>query len=117
MPGFNGTGPNGAGPMTGRGMGSCAGNNLDARGFGAGRGLGSGAGRGMGRGLGRGAGKGAGRRGCGYASAGFRFGGWPAYEPTEDQKKEILNNQANFLENELKVIHDEINRLSNTDNK
>lgn len=105
MPGFNGTGPNGAGPMTGRGMGSCAGNNVDARGFGAGRG--------MGRGLGRGAG----RRGCGYASAGFRFGGWPAYEPTEDQKKEILNNQANFLENELKVIHDEINRLSNTDNK
>ena len=113
MPGFNGTGPNGAGPMTGRGMGSCAGNNVDARGFGAGRGLGLGAGRGMGRGLGRGAG----RRGCGYASAGFRFGGWPAYEPTEDQKKEILNNQASFLENELKAIHDEINRLSNTDNK
>lgn len=98
MPGFNGTGPNGAGPMTGRGMGSCAG-------------------RGMGRGLGHGAGKGAGRRGCGYASAGFRFGGWPAYEPTEDQKKEILNNQANFLENELKAIHDEIKRLSNTDNE
>lgn len=105
MPGFNGTGPNGAGPMTGRGMGPCAGNNVDARGFGAGRG--------MGRGLGRGAG----RRGCGYASAGFRFGGWPAYEPTEDQKKEILNNQASFLEDELKAIHDEINRLSNTDNK
>lgn len=113
MPGFNGTGPNGAGPMTGRGMGSCAGNNVDTRGFGVGRGLGLGAGRGLGRGLGRGAG----RRGCGYASAGFRFGGWPAYEPTEDQKKEILNNQANFLENELKAIHDEIKRLSNTDNK
>ena len=105
MPGFNGTGPNGAGPMTGRGMGPCAGNNVDARGFGAGRG--------MGRGLGRGAG----RRGCGYASAGFRFGGWPAYEPTEEQKKEILNNKARFLENELKTINDEINRLSNTDNK
>lgn len=113
MPGFNGTGPNGAGSMTGRGMGSCAGNNVDARGCGIGRGMGLGAGRGTGRGMGRGSG----RKGCGYASAGFRFGGWPAYEPTEEQKKEILNNKANFLENELKAIRDEIKRLSNTDNK
>ena len=53
MPGFNGTGPDGAGSMTGRGMGNCSGN-----------GTGAGRGRGMGRGAGirRGAGSGGVRR-------------------------------------------------------
>jgi len=41
MPGQDGTGPNGQGPMTGRGLGSC------------GKGLGLGMRRGFGRGLGR----------------------------------------------------------------
>ena len=42
MPAFDGTGPFGWGPMTGRGFGSCAG-------WGYGRGRGFGKGRGLGR--------------------------------------------------------------------
>lgn len=52
MPRGDGTGPNGAGAMSGRGMGRCGTN----RGTGAGRSMGRGAGRGMGRGAGRGMG-------------------------------------------------------------
>lgn len=48
MPGRDRTGPMGAGPMTGRSMGICAGNT--SAGFG--RGCGRGFGRGMGRGFG-----------------------------------------------------------------
>lgn len=47
MPGFDGTGPLGQGPRTGRGLGYCA------PGLGFGRGYGLGRGRGLGRGLGR----------------------------------------------------------------
>ncbi len=43
MPGFDGTGPNGLGPMTGRGMGNC---RQSQGGCGLGRGLGRGRGRG-----------------------------------------------------------------------
>lgn len=43
MPGFNRTGPQGAGPMTGRGLGPCGGGAAYGRGMA----------RGMGRGLGR----------------------------------------------------------------
>ncbi|MDD4352352.1 MAG: DUF5320 domain-containing protein [Candidatus Gracilibacteria bacterium] len=42
MPNFDGTGPQGQGPLTGRGMGKCAG----AKGGGLGRGMGRRAGRG-----------------------------------------------------------------------
>ncbi len=48
MPFQDGTGPNGQGPRTGRGMGNCAGQG----GTGSGRGRGRGVGRGVGRGLG-----------------------------------------------------------------
>ncbi|NIV97652.1 hypothetical protein GWN26_00245, partial [Candidatus Saccharibacteria bacterium] len=48
MPRFDGTGPQGQGPMTGRGMGRCA--DAQRPGWGQGRGMGRGAGRGMGRG-------------------------------------------------------------------
>ncbi len=83
MPGFDRRGPNGEGPLSGRGLGRCAGatdneqntiesntqnNNtenqqFDAPAFGYGRGLGRGFGRGMGRcffrrGRGRGFGRG-----------------------------------------------------------
>ncbi|MBN2362799.1 DUF5320 domain-containing protein [candidate division WOR-3 bacterium] len=56
MPGGNGTGPWGAGPMTGRGMGFCPGYSVPGfmnttAGFGKGRGFGTGrfGGRGFGR--------------------------------------------------------------------
>lgn len=47
MPAFDRTGPQGQGPITGRGMGYCQG------GWGMHRGMGRGIGRGRGRGLGR----------------------------------------------------------------
>ena len=55
MPLGDGTGPNGEGPRTGRGMGNCPGtpavrNRLQRFGKGAGLGLGRGLGRGRGRG-------------------------------------------------------------------
>jgi len=49
MPYFDGTGPQGQGPMTGRGLGPCGGGSAFGR-----RGLGRGMTRGMTRGLGRG---------------------------------------------------------------
>ena len=62
MPRGDGTGPEGKGPMTGRGLGNCSNDNtagnVPVGGRGLGRGLGRGAGRGAGRGLGRGLGRG-----------------------------------------------------------
>ncbi|MBN2848267.1 MAG: DUF5320 domain-containing protein [Coriobacteriia bacterium] len=62
MPGQDGTGPEGRGPLTGRGAGNCAtpadettNGRFFGRRLGLGRGLGLGA-RGRGRGLGRGLG-------------------------------------------------------------
>jgi len=84
MPYKNGTGPNGQGPMTGRGMGPCAG---DARAMGGrGMGRGNGAGRGMGRGY-----------GMGFAP--------PVYAaPT----KEMLQSEKAMLEAELKAIDEQL---------
>ena len=42
MPRMNGTGPEGMGAMTGRGMGRCAGSATPGQGFGSGMGRGSG---------------------------------------------------------------------------
>lgn len=50
MPGFDGTGPMGVGPTTGRGLGPC--NNANSGRPAYGRGRGGGMGRGMGRGRG-----------------------------------------------------------------
>lgn len=67
MAGRNGTGPNGTGPMMGRGMGNCNGSvdTEKVNGFGFGRGTGSGRrfgnGCGFGPGFGRGNGMGNGR--------------------------------------------------------
>jgi hypothetical protein len=69
MPRFDGTGPLGMGPMTGRGMGYCGGVNQMAANSASypsmpyywGRGLRRGFGRGLGRGFGRGFGWGRGR--------------------------------------------------------
>ena len=48
MPGQDGTGPLGEGPMTGRGLGPCGRGLARGRGFGRGRGLGLGRGFGFG---------------------------------------------------------------------
>jgi hypothetical protein len=67
MPGGDRTGPRGAGPMTGRAAGCCAGYPVPGY-MNPGRGYGRGFGRGWGRGYGRGWGRGFGR-------------GWYAYPP------------------------------------
>ena len=90
MPGMNGTGPMGAGPQTGRGLGYCG--KADADSFFRGRGMG------MGRGYSCGRGRGIGR----------------FYQPVEltaDQKKDILNQRKTFLENELSSLDEQINNL------
>ena len=67
MPGGDGTGPGGMGPMTGRAAGFCAG--YPAPGY-----VNSVGGRGMGMGWGRGRGGGFGRgRGFGWGRAGYGF--------------------------------------------
>jgi len=59
MPRFDGTGPSGKGPLTGRGLGSCNSEtevpaDTRGRGLGLGRGRGQGLDRGQGLGFGRG---------------------------------------------------------------
>ncbi len=88
MPGGDRTGPIGAGPMTGRGLGYCAGYGRPGwanPGYGRGMGfMGRGFGGGFGRGFGRGGGRGWGRS---YYGAGFQgwAGGGPGYPvPTSE---------------------------------
>jgi hypothetical protein len=111
MPGGNGTGPAGMGPMTGRGAGFCAGyavpgyaNPVGGRGYG----MGFGRGRGMGRG--RGFGRGFGRAGTGYGMP--AFGGAP-FTPTVAPQQELdsLKGQAEYLEDALDGIKKRIEEL------
>lgn len=84
MPGINGTGPMGMGPMTGRGMGRCNGSFS----FAGGRGN-IGRGRGFGCNFGRGF-----RRGAGYTSA---------YDEQD------LSSYERYLEDELKYVREQKN--------
>lgn len=136
MPGGDGTGPVGMGPMTGRAAGFCAGygmpgylNGIPGRGF-WGRGRGGGWGRG-------GGGGGWGRRNWFYttgltgwqrAAYGYpAFGGLPAagvpfatpsaapYAPTipREQEIEMLKGQAEYFEDALDGIKKRIEELEN----
>ncbi len=95
MPRGDGTGPLGQGPMTGRGLGNCAGNDR-AGGFGRGYGYGFGRGFGAGRGFGR---------GWGF---GFGAGNRPVDKETEKSWLENaiagLKSQLQSLENRRKDI-------------
>ena len=84
MPRFDGTGPRGQGPMTGRGLGPC----------GAGKGYGRGYGMGYGRGYGW---------GCPFCGA-------LPQVITEKEEKEMLKNEAEILEEELKAIKERLSR-------
>ena len=75
MPRFNGTGPMGQGPMTGRGLGPCGGGMVNGR-------------RGGGRGLGW-------RRFLGY---------YPAPTLSKKDEVEMLSGEAEIVEEELKNI-------------
>lgn len=87
MPRGDGTGPVGQGPMTGRGLGRCAGN--DAPGYGNGF-----FGRGLGRGFGRGLGFG----------RGFGFAGNNQVPYNEVSEKSWLENVINALKNQLQNL-------------
>lgn len=116
MPGFDGTGPAGMGPMTGGGRGFCSP-------WGAGAAF---AGRGFGRGLGRGGGWGFGFRGssppwpyvglgrgglprCGYF---FRNTGWGwPYDPTVAAPEWSKEQELGFLRNEAGAIKEELEQI------
>ncbi len=95
MPFGDGTGPLGLGPMTGRGLGYCAGRGRPGYmtpGFGWGRG------RGFGRGFGW-------RRGWGR--------GWRYSASTPKEEKEMLIDELNVLREEAKAIERRLKELEN----
>ncbi len=114
MPWGDRTGPNGAGPMTGRGLGYCAGYGRPGymnQGF---------AGGWYGRGYGRGAGYGGG--GWRWRNQYYATGqpGWARYgygyspvppRPTAEQEREALSQAAEDLRAELKEIEKRLEQL------
>lgn len=122
MPAGDRTGPWGAGPRTGRGLGYCSGyagpgymNPAPGMGFGRGFGRGLGLGRGYGRGLGRGRG-----RGFRFPMA-WEYWGYPPAapfgyppgvgpNPPVDEEK-ALADEAAYLESELSRIKERLAEL------
>lgn len=89
MPGRDGTGPIGVGPMSGRGLGVCS---AGAPGYGAGRGLGFG--RRGGRGYGRG------------------FGGYLSSDRDDSMtRKEVLSEQKKLLKDRLDFVNRQLDEL------
>jgi len=114
MPRGNRRGPEGMGPMTGRGLGNCAGNSAPGFendsatprwGLGFNRGFG-GRGRGFGNGNGRGAGRGFGRR--------FEWEDpnqeWPVNQ-TSTQDQTTLSQEVADLKAQLAALQAKINEL------
>ncbi|HHE76563.1 MAG TPA: hypothetical protein ENL27_01105 [Candidatus Parcubacteria bacterium] len=107
MPFGDGTGPAGAGPKTGRGLGRCGGYSSPGYLKGFGRGFGCGRGWGFGRGFGR------------------RFGwyGWggvyhyPDLEISKEAEKEILTRELEFLKENVKSIEKRLRELENKKKK
>lgn len=90
MPGRDGSGPLGAGPLTGRGLAPCAGNRLKYA-----------AGAGIGLGLGLGLGFGRRRR--------FRAASQPAV--SSETRKQLLQEQKDLLTRRLDAIERQISNL------
>lgn len=121
MPGGDGTGPMGMGPMTGRAAGYCVGYGVP--GFMnaiPGRGLGMGLGRSRGF---RGCGGGRGWRNMFYATglAGWQRAamGWPASvaEPTPEAEKDFLKGQAEMLQAQLEEVKNRLDELAAKETK
>ncbi|MDZ7698758.1 MAG: DUF5320 domain-containing protein [Deltaproteobacteria bacterium] len=110
MPGFDRTGPQGAGPMTGGARGYC---NPATAGYVPRYGMRQGYGRGLGRGRGFGAGYGRGFRTRGYG-AGPVMTPPPAYAPPpmdSTQELSMLKSEADGLKRALDDIHRRIDEL------
>lgn len=114
MPGGDGTGPGGQGPMTGRGLGYCAGYSSPGFTKGPGMGMAWGRGRaafGAGRGMAWGRGRGRGRRiwaapayQPGVAPQTQTYGNVPSGQLDKDQELNMLKQEKNYLESELEGI-------------
>lgn len=97
MPGGNGTGPSGMGPMTGRARGFCTGNSAPGYTTAGGRRSAWGRSRGLGF-----------RRG--FSGGGFR-NARPMEAPTDDQELDGLKHQAEFLGGALESINKRIEQI------
>ena len=115
MPGGDGTGPMGQGPMTGRSAGYCTGYSVPGyvnpglgRGWGFGRGRGAGSGRGFGRGMGFGW-----RRLTAPYYGDMSYDPMPApySAPTREQELEMLKSQAEGFKGALQDIQQRISEL------
>jgi len=127
MPGGDGTGPAGLGPMTGRAAGYCAGypvpgymNSIAGRGFGFGRGWGRGRGGGWGRGRGFGWGRGGSWVGAypyayGVQNYGPAYGNPYAPEPTAKEEMDILREQSEGLKQQLQDIQERITTIESAE--
>ena len=94
MPGGDRTGPAGAGPRTGRGLGDCSGYEQPRFGFGFGRGRG-----------GR-------RRALGPLGRGFGFGrGLWGQTPTAADEANYLKSQAEQLQQDLDAVQRRLSEL------
>lgn len=116
MPAGDRTGPDGLGPMTGRGAGYCAGyavpgyaNPAGGRGYGRGYGRGFGWGRGGGRGFGRGF-RG-GFRGVAPVPAAYA----PVYPDAPVDRAAMLKTELEGLQNAVKQVQAELDSLKNID--
>ena len=114
MPGGDGTGPAGMGPMTGRAAGFCAGyavpgytNPVGGRGY---------WGRGRGRGMGRGRGFG---RGFGWAGVAYPYPANASFGPTLTAAQELegLKQQSELLQNSLSQVSERIEQLEKENKK
>jgi len=118
MPGGDGTGPAGMGPMTGRAAGYCAGyaapgymNPAGGRGFGA-YGRGRGGGRGRRNWFGATGMPGWQRAAVGMPAYGVPFGQAPVGPaPTPQQELDALKNQAQYFQDAMADIQQRIEQL------
>ncbi|MEA3349104.1 MAG: DUF5320 domain-containing protein [Chloroflexota bacterium] len=112
MPFGDRTGPQGQGPMTGRGAGYCSGVNAPGFATAPGRGFGRG-GAGFGRGFGRGAGFGRGRGGWGQGGVFPAFPAQPYVQTPIAPEQEVgaLKAQAAQLQDTLQRINDRLDEL------
>lgn len=115
MPAGDGSGPEGRGPRSGRGLGYCSGFNMPGYANAMpGRGMGYGGGRGWGRGVGYGRGWGRGRAALGPMP------GWGAPapyvypQPTAADESAYLKEQAQALKDQLDVIQKRLDDLDET---
>ncbi|MBM3253727.1 MAG: hypothetical protein FJZ16_05710 [Candidatus Omnitrophica bacterium] len=105
MPAFDQTGPQGQGPMSGRGLGPCA-MPAGRQGFGGGF-LGRGRGWSFGRGFGW-------KRGIGFGRGLGRFFGWNWPQSKADQKQSLADYKK-ALQEELKDVEEEEKQLNTTE--